>query len=395
MPCFPRDRTQLATGLRRLLAGTACLAALLAARAELPAETITMARLPPVDRYRIYLSDPAMGHLVDGRAHVIDGSSMRYLGLLGTGFAGATAQSRDGQTLFVATTFHSRLVRGTRTDVVEVYSAEDLVFSHEIEIPTKRVQGLPMRALLATTVDDRLLLVQNATPATSVTVVDLAARRTLVEIPTPGCYGVIPWPRQPRRFSSVCGDGTLATYDIGEAGAPVTTTVSAAFFDADQDPVFMHYELVGDQLTLLSYHGNVYQIDLGGAQAVAAAPWSLLDAEARRRHWRPGGYQLFAIEPRSGRLYVAMHSGGAEGTHKNPAQEIWTIDLAQRKRIARMPGRTAVALDIARTETPRLFLLSAADNRIVSFDVGGARPPARPLARSEPLGETPIYLGLR
>ena len=61
----------------------------------------------------------------------------------------------------------------------------------------------------------------------------------------------------------------------------------------------------------------------------------------------------------------------------------------------RMPGRTAVSMEIARTETPRLFLLSGADNRIVSFDVGGMRPPTKPLARSEPMGETPVYLGLR
>lgn len=365
-----------------------------AVRAELPVEQLTMAELPAVDAYRIYLGDPAMGHLVDGRTHVIDGSSLRYLGMLGTGFAGMTALSRDARTIFVATTYHSRLQRGTRTDVVEVYDAETLNFRHEIEIAPKHVQGLPMRALMTTSADDRLLLVQNATPATSVSVVDLAARRAVAEIATPGCYGVIAWPSRPRRFSSVCGDGTLATFDLDEKGALASSRVAGPFFDPDADPVFMHYELQGDRLTFVSYHGRVHQIDLVEPTPRVLEPWSIVDAAARRQGWRPGGYQLFAIEPRSGRLFVGMHDKGAEGTHKNPAKEIWVVDLKKRSRVARLAGQAAVAMNIARTEAPRLFVLSGADNRILSFDLSGAKPPARPSARSEPFGETSIYLGL-
>jgi methylamine dehydrogenase heavy chain len=366
-----------------------------AARAELPVEQLTVEKLPPIDPYRIYLSDPAMGHLVDGRTHVVDGVHMRYLGMLGTGFAAATTLSRDGQTIFVATTYHSRLQRGTRTDVVEVYRANDLTFQYEIKIPPKRVESLAMRALLATSADDRFLLVQNATPATSVTVVDLQARRAVAEVPTPGCYGVIPWPSQPRRFSSVCGDGTFATFDLDDKGALASSNITGPFFNADKDPVFIHYELVGDRLTFVSYHGNVYTLELTGAKPTAARPWSMLDAAARQQGWRPGGYQLFAIEPRSERLYVGMHDKGAEGTHKTPAKEIWIFDLKKQTRIARMPGQMAVSMNIARSATPWLFVLSGADNRILSFDLSGPKPPTKPLARSEPIGETPVFLGMQ
>lgn len=391
------------TGWRRV----ACAAALLGAaqaQAELPVETLTMAQLPPPDAYRLYLGDPAMNHLLDGRTHVIDGASMRYLGMVGTGFAGAVTTSRDGRSLYVATTYLSRLQRGTRTDVVEVYGTDDLVLRHEIEIPPKHAQSLPMRALLATTADDRFLLVQNATPATSVTVVDLANRRPATEIPTPGCYGVIPWPGQPRRFSTVCGDGTLASFDLDEQGQLAARGTPVPFFDADKDPVFMHYELVGDRLVLLSYAGQVHAIDLAGEQAKPQAPWPLADAAAVRQKWQPGGYQLFTIEPRTGRLFVGMHRGAREGSHKNPADEIWVVDLASRQRVSRLPGRTAVALAIARTEQPRLFVLSGADNRILSFDAAptaqaGAKvlaPAAfKPRTASAPVGETPVYLGLR
>ena len=379
---------------RAACAVAVCLVAAGVARAELPVEQLTMEPLQASDPYRIYLGDPTMGHLVDGRTHVLDGTRMRYLGMLGTGFAGVTTLSRDTKTIFVATTYHSRLQRGTRSDVVEVYKADDLSFQYEIEIPAKHVQSLPMRALLATTADDRFLLVQNATPATSVTVVDLQARKASAEVPTPGCYGVIPWPGQPRRFSSVCGDGTLATYELDAAGAAATIVGGVPFFDPDKDPVFMHYQFVGDQLTFVSYYGNVYTLDLSGPKPSAAKPWALVDAAAAKQGWRPGGYQLFGIEPRARRLYVGMHDKGNEGSHKSPAKEIWVVDLKTHQRVARIPGQSAVSMNIARTEAPRLFVLSGADNRILSFDLSGAKPPTKPLARSEPFGETPVYLGL-
>lgn len=378
----------------RSLLAAAVVAVVPAAHADLPAEPVTMVKLAPVDPYRLYIGDPAMGHLVDGRTHVLDGTQLRYLGLLGTGFAAATALSPDRRTIYVATTYYSRLQRGVRTDVVEVYSADDLNFQHEIVIPAKRVTSVPMRALSATSADGRWLLLQNATPATSITVVDLQARRAVAEVPAPGCYAVIPWPSQPRRFSSVCGDGTFATFDLDDKGALATSSVSKPFFNADKDPVFMHYELVGDRLTFVSYHGDVYSLDLSGAAATADQAWTLLDPASRKQGWRPGGYQLFAIEPGKGQLYVGMHDKGAEGTHKNPAKEIWVFDLQSRKRIARLPGQTAVSMNIARTAQPRLFVLSGADNRIVSFDLSGPKPPTKPLARSLPVGDTPAFVGM-
>jgi methylamine dehydrogenase heavy chain len=373
------------------LAALALLAPL-AAQAVLPVEQARIEPLAPADAYRVYLVDPAMGHLVDGRLHVIDGGRMKYLALIGTGFAGTTVLSRDRKTIFVATTYHSRLQRGTRSDVVEVYGSDDLVFRHEIEIPPKHVQGLQTRALGAMSADDRFLLLQNATPATSVSVVDVAGRRLAAEIETPGCYGVIAWPKQPRRFSAVCGDGTLATYELDDKGALASRKVSPPFFKPDVDPIFMHYELSGERLTFVSYHGQVYTIELGGDAPSFAAPWSMLDAATRKQGWRPGGYELFAVE--GDRLYVAMHDHGAEGSHKNPAKEIWIVDLKAQRRVARMPGQAAVSMAIAHGAAPRLFVLSGADNRLLSWDLARLRAPYKPLARSEPFGETPVYLEL-
>jgi len=387
-------RRHAAAGLAlALAAGAIAASAAPAARPpELPLEQLTMEKLPPADGLRLYLSDPTMPHLVDGRVHVIDGGAMRYLGMLGTGFAGSTTLSRDRKQIFVATTYYSRLQRGTRADVLEVYGSDDLAFQYEIELPARHIQSLPTKPLLGTSEDGRFLFVQNATPATSITVVDLPARKVAGEIAAPGCYGAYPWPGQPRRLSTVCGDGTLATFELDEQGALKSQNVSAPFFDPDQDPVFTHYQLSGTRLSFVSYGGQVYEVDLVGDKPEPHQPWPLLSAAERKKGWRPGGYELFALDPRSGRLFVAMHDKASEGSHKNPASEIWVFDVNTQRRIGRMPGEMALSMALAQGDKPRLFLLSAMENRLVSFDVSGAKLPTRPLARSAPMGETPIYL---
>ena len=380
--------------LRRVL--TLLLPGLLAAgaaQAQLAVETLKMEPLQPADAHRIYLSDPTITHLVDGRIHVIDGAGMRYLGMVGSGFAGSSTLSPDRKTLYVATTYLSRLQRGTRTDVVEAYDTGDLTLRYEIEIPAKHAQSLPVKALAAVIGGGRFLLVQNATPATSVTVVDLQERRVASELANPGCWGAIPWPSNPNRFTTVCGDGTLATFDLGPDGkAAQEPMVSKPFFDPDKDPIFMHYELVGDELVMVSYHGAVYTARLAGAAPELRAPWSFIDAAARKQRWAPGGYALFAADPDTRRLYVGMHDKQAEGTHKTPAKEIWVLDLAAGKRVARVPGDMALSMAMSRGTPRRLYVLSATENRLVSIDPRS--PGAKGRKRSEPMGETPVYLEL-
>lgn len=361
----------------------------------LPTEDIGMQRLAPADGHRIFLVDPAMGHLADGRTHIVDGRSMHFLGLLGTGYAGFTTLSRDGRYIYVSTSYHSRVQRGTRTDVVEIYRSEDLVFEQEIELPTKRTQGLQIRALTATSADDRFLLLQNATPAASITVVDTRERRVVTEFPNSGCWGVIPWPSDARRLSSICGDGRLATYELNADGTLKSTQASAPFFDPDTDPVFVHYEWIGDELTLLSFAGKVHPLRLSGGTVSALPTWSLVDAAARKQGWRPGGFQLFAIDPRRGTLYVAMHAQGGEGSHKTPAQQIWVVDLKSQRRVATMPGTMALSMTISQGDAPRLYVLNAADNRLHAFDLSRSRAPAKAVKVSDPTGETPVYLVLQ
>ncbi|MCK6395122.1 amine dehydrogenase large subunit [Zoogloea sp.] len=374
-----------------LLSTALALGASAGAMAELPTESITTGKLPPPNPYRIYLHDVAIGHIVDGRLHVIDGEKLRYEGVIATGLAGQAALSADRKEIFVATTYYSRLSHGVRTDVVDVHDAQTLALTGEIEIPPRHAQSLHYKGTIRPSADGRWLFVQYATPATSVGIIDLKTRKAVNEVATPGCWAILPAASVGGRFSTVCGDGTLLTVSLDDAGQVRTQKRSARFFDPDKDPIFIHSEQDGDTYRFVSFHGEIHTAHVGGEVASYDAPWSVLGAADRKQGWRPGGYQVFAQHNASGRLYVGMHDKGKEGSHKTPAKEIWTVDLASKKRIARTPGNDAIALAVSQGERPRLFAYDGVKAAIAVFDASRKLTLSK---RMEGVGETPTQMEL-
>ena len=374
-----------------LLTTALALGASASAMAELPTESITTGKLPPPNPYRIYLHDVAIGHIVDGRLHVIDGEKLRYEGVIATGLAGQAALSADRKEIFVATTYYSRLSHGVRTDVVDVHDAQTLALTGEIEIPPRHAQSLHYKGTIRPSADGRWLFVQYATPATSVGIIDLKTRKAVNEVATPGCWAILPAASVGGRFSTVCGDGTLLTMSLDEAGQVRTQKRSARFFDPDKDPIFIHGEQDGDTYRFVSFHGEIHTAHVGGEVASYDAPWSILGAADRKQGWRPGGYQVFAQHNASGRLYVGMHDKGKEGSHKTPAKEIWTVDLASKKRVARSPGNDAIALAVSQGERPRLFAYDGVKAAIAVFDASRKLSLSK---RMEGVGETPTQMEL-
>lgn len=374
-----------------LLTTALALGASAGAMAELPTESITTGKLPPPNPYRIYLHDVAIGHIVDGRLHVIDGEKLRYEGVIATGLAGQAALSADRKEIFVATTYYSRLSHGVRTDVVDVHDAQTLALTGEIEIPPRHAQSLHYKGTIRPSADGRWLFVQYATPATSVGIIDLKTRKAVNEVATPGCWSILPAASVGGRFSTVCGDGTLLTVSLDEAGQVRTQKRSARFFDPDKDPIFIHGEQDGDTYRFVSFQGEIHTAHVGGEVATYDAPWSVLGAADRKQGWRPGGYQVFAQHNASGRLYVGMHDKGKEGSHKTPAKEIWTVDLASKKRVARNPGNDAIALAVSQGERPRLFAYDGVKAAIAVFDASRKLSLSK---RMEGVGETPTQMEL-
>jgi methylamine dehydrogenase heavy chain len=354
-------------------------------------ETLSVGRLPEPTPHRLYISDFSTNHIVDGKLHVIDGDELKYLGLISTGYAGNAALSLDRKELYVATTYYTRLSRGERIDVVDIHDTQTLEHKGEIIIPTRRAQALPYKGLVRPSSDGRWLFVQNATPASSVTVVDLKARKFAAEISTPGCWIVIPSETDGSRFSTLCGDGALQTIVVDDNGNAKSRARSARFFHPDEDPVFVHTDPIGDRHYFVSYKGLVYAADLSGETPQVDAPWSIASAAEARKGWRPGGYQLLAVHRKTGRLFVGVHAGGEEGSHKNPAREIWIFDIEKKKRIARLPGHNAIAIAVSQIDQPKLFAIDGMDMGLAVFDAGD-KP--RFLKRMGSIGEATTVMEL-
>lgn len=341
----------------------------------LPVEQLTgghTVKTAPADR--IYVMDAVFFHLTDSRLNQFDRSTGKFLGMIPTSFNGHAQLSKDGKQVYVATTYFERVTRGERTDVVEVWDNDKLSFMREIKIPPKRAGALNYDGMFRQTGDGRFVLVQNATPAASVSVIDMKNSTFVDEITsTAGCWSIIPLPGTPRSFSTICGDGALLSITLGDDGKVASQKRSEPMFPVKDDPIFITPGRLFDGLVFVSFYGNVYTARLQKDGAMKFAPvWSLLDESDRAKRWVPGGYNLLAVEPRSERLYIFMHPDGVEGSHKNPAAEIWVYDLKTRKRVARVPGKDALSMSVVQGKKPQLLTIDGANVNI--YDISNPEP---------------------
>jgi methylamine dehydrogenase heavy chain len=342
----------------------------------------------PADMPRVYMADFSIAHLMDGRINVLDGRNGKYAGVIDGGFAGHFTPSPDGKQLYVAATYLTRHTHGERHDVVEIYDADTLRMTGDVELPPKRAQSAYQQTLTRPSFDGHYLFVQNATPATSVSVVDVQSKKFVAEVPTAGCWGIYPSSTEALRFSMLCGDGKLATVTLDEGGKVTQRAVSTKFFDSGSDPVFTATVAQGGHYYFVSFTGTLHRADLRGAQPVLEGSSPFVTAEDRKAGWRPGGYQLLALDAQRGRLLVGMHPKGAEGSHKNPAQEVWALDLASGKRLARNKVANAIALTVAKGGTQYLYAIDGTTNKLVAYELPGMRQ----VFVSQPVGEAPLQV---
>jgi methylamine dehydrogenase heavy chain len=378
----------LTRGARGWLAMIAACAAPWVCAAEFEPERLKDGVALPADMPRIYVSDFAIAHLADGRVHVLDGRNGKWAGIVDSGYAGQFTVAPDRKHVYVAATYMTRHTHGERHDVVEIYDADTLRLTGDVELPPRRAQAAYLKGLLRTSFDGRYLFVQNATPATSVSVVDLQNKKMLAEVPSAGCWGIYPSPAEALRFSMLCGDGKLATVTLDAEGKVAQRAVSPKFFDSGDDPVFVQSEAWQDRNYFVTFTGTLHRVDLRGAQAVIEQSLPFVPAADRKNNWRPGGYQLLALDAARGQLLVGMHPKGAEGSHKSPAQEIWTLDLASGKRIARSKAPDAIALAVGASAPHYLYALNGATGQVVGYEL----PAMRKVFVSEAIGSASLQV---
>jgi len=254
----------------------------------LPPETIGVAPAPVATPHRLYLTDLQIAHITDGLVHIVDGQSFKYLGMFSTGLFGITALTSDSSEMLVASTYYTKRNRGDRFDQLEAYDTKTFALKKEIQIPAKHAMALPYKGTIAPSVDDAWVFIQNATPLSSVTVVDHKAWKVTAEVPTLGCWIILPSQSNPRRFATLCGDGTLVTVTLNEKGDTATQTRSEKLFDPEKDPLFVQGERVGDTYSFVSYEGNVKVINVGGDVAKLEDSWSLLDEADKKGRLEAG-----------------------------------------------------------------------------------------------------------
>src|SRR5881394_1768058 len=85
-----------------------------AAPPPLPAEHLTVERLPPRSPHWVYVFDEAFDNEIDARVHLFDGDSYRRLGQIDAGFTPSVNLSPDGATSVVLSLNSTTSVRAPR-----------------------------------------------------------------------------------------------------------------------------------------------------------------------------------------------------------------------------------------------------------------------------------------
>ncbi len=331
--------------LRKALVALCLLALPLAGAAELPPESPgAIEKLsPPFDAHWVWVAD-----LVLERLALVDLDSGKFLGLINGGYGPMSPQfGIERGEMYLASTYFSRRVRGTRTDVLEVYDIATLSPVGEVVVPSKRATDAVALGHTAITDDDRFVAVFNWTPATSLSIVDVVQRRLAAEVTIPGCSLV--YAAGKRRFFSLCADGSALVVTLNDDGSEAGKKRTQPFFDPIKDPVTEKAARYLDQWIFASFEGLAYTVDVSAEEMRFEPPWPLVNDADRKDSWRVGGLQHLAVHEKTGRLYSMVHQGEAD-THKEPGTEIWVYDLKDHKRQHRIellnPGITVYGFPI-------------------------------------------------
>jgi len=297
-------------------------------------EVSDTATLPPPTPHRVFLLEPFGG----AEARIVDGDTGKLLGGVSAASLSNIAVAQGQTKIYVAESIWTKGNRGDRQDMVSVYDGTTLNLLTEIPLPGRVYMGVRDQNF-ALSASGKLGYVYNMAPSSSVIVVDLAGQKVAQTVETPGCALVFPFGEA--GFSSLCGDGSLATVTLDASGPALTRT--KPFFNAETDPVFENSptDRATGKTYFITYTGQVHAATLG-PKPVLEKPWSLQvaagfpapTANDRELAWRPGGEQPFTVHRASGRLYVLMHPGG-HWTHNAPGTEIWVFDVAKHTLITR------------------------------------------------------------
>ena len=307
----------------------------------------------------ILAHDATFFHMIEGRMLVLDPLAetlaQQYKGFFNIFFMGNFTQAKTRPEMYATETFYSRGSRGTRTDVLSIIDKSSLKTIDEIVLPgAKRFTGMPERYAIQLIDNERLLLVFNLNPATSVTVIDIVNRKILNEVGIPGCSLI--YPTGARGFSSICSNGGLLTTELDTNGQIVSQQRLDPFFSSDTSPIFERPAIIDGTAYFPGFHSEVHPIDVSGKVAVPGKPWSLVTEKERQEGWRPGGIGLIDSDA-SGQFYLLMHPNGKEGSQGSGGSEVWVFKASEKKRVNRFTLKNwGLSLGVTKGDDPILVV---------------------------------------
>lgn len=284
------------------------------------------------------------------KINVLGADDLSIKGNIGVGLIGQMVLSADGSKLYTSSVYAKRITYGPQEAIVHEWDVATLSPLREFNVSEKMAMVEPQPVMLALADAEKYLLVQDATPATSINVIDLAKGAPIAEIPTPGCWGAIP--TTGTSFLTVCGDGSMKTFSFAADGSFGAPKSGAGIFDADADALFTNPARVGDDFYFASFKGNLYHVTVKDGVPALADKFSLVTGS---EGWAPGGSEVITYHAGTGIAFVLMHSGAAEGSHKNAAEEIWAVDLKTKEVLYRSVAHHENSLTVSKSSPPVLF----------------------------------------
>ncbi len=183
----------------------------------------------------------------------------------------------------------------------------------------------------------------------------------------PGCSLI--YPTGARGFSTLCSSGTLLSVRLDANGAVAGKSESKAFNPLDTDPLFTASTMVAGIRYFPSLHGRIQPIDMRTDDVKILPDWPLVTAADADGHWRPSGWQVVASDEQK-LLYVLMQAGAHEGTHKDPANEVWVFNTATKTRVKRL-RLVRAGSSISLTHSTEPLMLIQAGERLDVYDLNG------------------------
>ena len=325
---------------------------------EITPERATVAELGAPNPHWVWMTDISYPNFVPGTAHLLNAGEGKFLGMITMGY-GLTALGlpSHGNEIYSVETHYSRTTRGERKDFVAIYSAKNLEFLHEIEIPPKKLSAVPMLSFVGLTDDDQFLLIYNFTPSQSVSLVDMKARRFVAEIETAGCGLTLPAGN--RRFLMLCGNGDLRDISFNDNGEVLSNRIAETIFDRKREFLTEKAVRIDNTWVFVTNEGEIQEVEIIATGVSVKPRWPLFSNDELAAGWKIGGQQHLAIHKANKTLYAAVHQGDID-THKEPGSHVFVYDLASHKKIATVElKRAANAVQVSQDNKPILITTNA------------------------------------